>query len=686
MPQFIQTAYNPDNSLAKAISGLGEAFAPSNGPQMAVAAANARKLQMQAELGAQMEALTLKALQGDVNAQRELASKGVRYNPEASNATQYLRYGHVQPLDANSPGYKSDASKAVLSTGGAWSSTPQAAADEIAAAAARQATQNAASIEAARARAQIDAESAAAVARARNEAELAAKGEEPVQAEGPNGPVWIKRKDLPFVNPNAPAQPPGGDPAAAPLPGAAGTPAYRPAPDASTTNQRERFAVEERQRQAEREAKAREPVAVRDKATGAVGYVPRSQFEARPDLYQPLEDASVLAAREKQAAEAAAKSKEMVPAFDSMTGQPTYASRLDIEASNGRLRPILNESDAYGTVIQRDVLGNGGGGPPAPAAAQPPAATPSPPPGAASPPTRVLDPIEAPAQPAPQGGTSLGQRLVEKKIAGTGPAQSDLGKLQSERDALPPGDPRRAEYDARIAQMTVTPGATAAAQATANRLGKSLDAYDAEYTAGRKMIDRVENIEKLLATGVGTGPVKSFLQPAIAVIAELGGPDFNQAAVAQALQGQSNAAVIDALGGSLGAQISNTDREFMSAIKPGLDKLPDANRITVALLKSAAQRQIARALEASRFAETPGASPEKLRIHMAQWEEANHAFKSPELQDALQRAKAAQGAAPAPGASRREVRTGTAAPAGGPPPGTGGTTWTRDANGNLVRQ
>jgi muramidase (phage lysozyme) len=88
----------------------------------------------------------------------------------------------------------------------------------------------------------------------------------------------------------------------------------------------------------------------------------------------------------------------------------------------------------------------------------------------------------------------------------------------------------------------------------------------------------------------------------------------------------ANEAVLKALGGSLGAQISNTDRTFLQQTVPNLTFSEEGNRTLLAIQRAVAQRQIQVAQMARDYALANGGIDDGFRQQIAQWREANPLF------------------------------------------------------------
>lgn len=133
------------------------------------------------------------------------------------------------------------------------------------------------------------------------------------------------------------------------------------------------------------------------------------------------------------------------------------------------------------------------------------------------------------------GFTRIGDRGTVSPVAGVKPArnQTELDNLIAARDALPPGDPRRAMYDAAIEKQTTRPE------------DKTLvEVYDKDSPTGTRMVPRAEALNKpgapksgLKLTANKDGTVE-FVQGAGA-----GMPDPNS--TAKPVQGDIDKSLVD---------------------------------------------------------------------------------------------------------------------------------------------
>ncbi|KQP50840.1 hypothetical protein ASG40_13010 [Methylobacterium sp. Leaf399] len=88
-------------------------------------------------------------------------------------------------------------------------------------------------------------------------------------------------------------------------------------------------------------------------------------------------------------------------------------------------------------------------------------------------------------------------------------------------------------------------------------------------------------------SGIGAESVKRANQ----FLGALGVKDAKAASGAEVFSSLGNQNLLDQLGGSLGAGVSNADLSFITTVGPGLAKSPEGNRQLIGIFRSAAQRQ-----------------------------------------------------------------------------------------------
>jgi len=201
----------------------------------------------------------------------------------------------------------------------------------------------------------------------------------------------------------------------------------------------------------------------------------------------------------------------------------------------------------------------------------------------------------------PDANSPGGYRLMTPPAS---PApQSTLAKLLSERDALPPGDPKRKAYENAIAKTTThAPAANSNVNIVQEReeskaVGKYYgerykDIQEAAFN-GQAKVNTLNRMDQLLE-GVETGRLTPLGTEIAAMAASLGlkidknlGP--KQAATALgneiALQNRNPAG-----GAGMPGALSDKDREFLLQMVPGLGTTPEGRKEIISTAKQLATR------------------------------------------------------------------------------------------------
>ncbi|CAO4184683.1 Peptidoglycan-binding protein [Methylorubrum populi] len=185
-------------------------------------------------------------------------------------------------------------------------------------------------------------------------------------------------------------------------------------------------------------------------------------------------------------------------------------------------------------------------------------------------------------------------------------APTNLARLQAERAALPPGDPRAAEFDAAIAAegrgVTADPYRNTTEQELAKRHAEIVKVG----SGATAMAGNLDRLETLLAD-VPTGALAERKAQVAGYASDLGLTDVAASLTGGRLdQMQAVRAIIERLAPGLrtpgsGAQ---SDRELQNFLRslPSLSNTPGGNRIILDTLRGAAQHQ-AQAAELARQAQ-----------------------------------------------------------------------------------
>jgi hypothetical protein len=169
------------------------------------------------------------------------------------------------------------------------------------------------------------------------------------------------------------------------------------------------------------------------------------------------------------------------------------------------------------------------------------------------------------------------------ELAGTLPArpgvQTELTRLMAERDKLPPNDPNRAAYDARIDALGKVGGTTVNVGGQEGALNKKLGEVKAStiekgFTAAEDAVSIIDTIgvgRQILNAGATTGFGANFLVNVGQALKQVG-VDLNSDASANAQTYMANMAqnvgrVIKLFGAGTG--LSNADREYAEKMAGG---------------------------------------------------------------------------------------------------------------------
>lgn len=244
----------------------------------------------------------------------------------------------------------------------------------------------------------------------------------------------------------------------------------------------------------------------------------------------------------------------------------------------------------------------------------------------------ILDATLAPRTELVQGPNGTAVRVPARQAVGQPAAAApvaqqptELSRLQAERAGLPAGDPRAAEYDRRIRALGQTPGVESAVDKgigelivneTKGALEGVRNAASAQSTA-QAIRQLAQNPNTIQGAGASA---RLFVQR----IGALVGLDPTRVQLTEVLDTLTNEAVLARSGGSLGAQISNSDRDFLRSAGPNIERDARTNMVLADILSAAADRQAARAQFGMQLLEQNGGNPPRdMPQRMAQWDAAN---------------------------------------------------------------
>lgn len=124
-------------------------------------------------------------------------------------------------------------------------------------------------------------------------------------------------------------------------------------------------------------------------------------------------------------------------------------------------------------------------------------------------------------------------------------------------------------------------------------------------------------------SGTGAGAVMQAKR----ALSSMGIAAPDSASAAETFEALSNKLVLDAAGGSLGAQISNADRDFLMRTAPGLGRTPEGNRELIGAARRIEQRKQEVARLAREYAIRNGGRIDAgFDAAMADWAEKNPLF------------------------------------------------------------
>lgn len=154
-----------------------------------------------------------------------------------------------------------------------------------------------------------------------------------------------------------------------------------------------------------------------------------------------------------------------------------------------------------------------------------------------------------------------------------------------------------------------------------------------------KTLGTINMMEKLMQTPgfySGLGAERSLAVNRALV--SLGIKDPKAATAQEAFQALSNQVVLDAAGGSLGAQISNGDRDYINATAPNLANTPEGNKQLLDIRRKLAERQALVGKMARDYAKSNGGRLDAgFDDKLAQFAEANPIFPKAEAPKAQAR-------------------------------------------------
>lgn len=242
---------------------------------------------------------------------------------------------------------------------------------------------------------------------------------------------------------------------------------------------------------------------------------------------------------------------------------------------------------------------------------------------------------------------------------------SGIGKMIAERDALPAGDPRRAEYDRAISASGAPRQETAYDQEIGRQFAQGYAAITTKADAARQNSATLDALDQALSnpdvvTGA-LGPTALGLRRA-AVAMGIG--DADTVADSELVQTIGNQLALQLrnpeTGMGMPGAVSDRDLQFLRESVPGLANSVAGNRRLLDYTRRLNQRATQVEQLANDYAQRNGRLDTGFRAELAQWAAANPLF--PEAQAAARPIPAAGGPAPqstGPSASPANLPEGT---------------------------
>lgn len=176
--------------------------------------------------------------------------------------------------------------------------------------------------------------------------------------------------------------------------------------------------------------------------------------------------------------------------------------------------------------------------------------------------------------------------------------------------------------------INVAPGERAQDAAIGADYGKRFVEYQRGATSARATLSTIDTMERAMnAPGFYSGTGGQGRLAFNRALASVGIKDKDTAAPAEVFDALANKLVMESLGGSLGAGVSNADVAFLQRTTPDLGKTPAGNRQLLSIARSIANRQQEVAKLARDYAKANnGRLDPGFDDAVAQWAEANPLF------------------------------------------------------------
>jgi hypothetical protein len=162
------------------------------------------------------------------------------------------------------------------------------------------------------------------------------------------------------------------------------------------------------------------------------------------------------------------------------------------------------------------------------------------------------------------------------------------------------------------------------------QFAEQMKVYETEEKAARGAVSTLGAMETAMSdpgfySGAGGQSVLAMKRAAKALGMDPEGVDS-----IEQFNALASKSVLDAIGGSLGAQVSNSDRDFIERQAGNLGNTPEGNKRIIGMQKKLAERQIQVAKMAREYEKTNGQLDAGFSDQIAQWAEQNPLFKGME--------------------------------------------------------
>jgi hypothetical protein len=154
----------------------------------------------------------------------------------------------------------------------------------------------------------------------------------------------------------------------------------------------------------------------------------------------------------------------------------------------------------------------------------------------------------------------------------------------------------------------------------------SFQKYQDDANSAYSTLNQIDQMQQAMAdpnfySGTGANAVLGFKRAIVAL-----GGDPNSVTSMETFNAASKKIILDGLGGSLGAQISNSDRDFIGATAANLQNTPQGNQAMLEIARKTAQRKIEVAQIAAQYVQQNGSLDANWPTFLQQYAEAHPLF------------------------------------------------------------